>query len=91
MNSVTYAIQYEIRRAPVNDELVESGELVLQGEDILDVVLQAEDALLDPQEREGQGRLSKEILTLTSFPGYARVPGQPPTTRRYHHGCRTGT
>lgn len=52
MNSVTYAIQYEIRRAQVNDELVESGELVLQGEDILDVVLQAEDALLDPQERE---------------------------------------
>ena len=51
MNSVTYAIQYEIRRA-ANDELVESGELVLQGEDILDVVLQAEAALLDPQERE---------------------------------------
>lgn len=47
----TYAIQYEIRNLET-DTLVESGELVLQGEDILDVVLQVEDALLDPQERE---------------------------------------
>jgi len=48
----TYAIRYEILRAAHEDELIESGELVLQGEDILDVVLQVEDALLDPQERE---------------------------------------
>ena len=48
----TYAIRYEILRAVHEDELIESGELVLQGEDILDVVLQVEDALLDPQERE---------------------------------------
>ena len=46
-----YAIQYEIRRA-ANDELVESGELVLQGEDALDAALQLTDSLLDPQERE---------------------------------------
>jgi len=48
----TYAIRYEILRAVHEDELIESGELVLQGEDILDVVLQVEDALLDPQERD---------------------------------------
>ena len=46
-----YAIQYEIRRA-ANDELVESGELVLQGEDALDAALQLTDSLLAPEERE---------------------------------------
>ena len=46
-----YAIQYEIRRA-ANDELVESGELVLQGEDALDAALQLTGSLLAPEERE---------------------------------------
>ena len=49
---MTYAIQYEIRRAANDDELVESGELVLQGEDALDAALQLTDSLLAPEERE---------------------------------------
>lgn len=57
----TYAIQYEIRNLET-DTLVESGELVLQGEDILDVVLQVEDALLDPQERE---ECKVKVLSIT--------------------------
>ena len=48
----TYAIQYEIRRAANDDELVEGGETVEQGEDILDVVLRLEDNLLAPEERD---------------------------------------
>ena len=47
-----YAIQYEIRRAANDDELVESGELVLQGEDALDAALQLTGSLLAPEERE---------------------------------------
>lgn len=47
----TYAIEYEILRAD-SDELVEGGETVEQGEDILDVVLRLEDNLLAPEERD---------------------------------------
>ena len=49
---MTYAIQYEIRRAANDDELVESGELVIQGEDALDAALQLTGSLLAPEERE---------------------------------------
>ena len=47
----TYAIEYEILRAD-SEELVEGGETVEQGEDILDVVLRLEDNLLAPEERD---------------------------------------
>lgn len=51
MKTNTYAIEYEILRAD-SDELVEGGETVEQGEDILDVVLRLEDNLLAPEERD---------------------------------------
>lgn len=51
MKTNTYAIEYEILRAD-SDELVEGGETIEQGEDILDVVLRLEDNLLAPEERD---------------------------------------
>lgn len=51
MKTNTYAIEYEILRAD-SEELVEGGETVEQGEDILDVVLRLEDNLLAPEERD---------------------------------------
>ena len=51
MKTNTYAIEYEILRAD-SDELVEGGETVEQGEDILEVVLRLEDNLLAPEERD---------------------------------------